>query len=292
MRLSIMIICLLLVSLVFSHTSFSQDITLSWDASPTSGVTGYNVYYKAGNMEFPFDGIGADQGTSPVNVGNTLTTTLTGLSDGISYYFTVTAYDDSSNQSTYSNIVSNEWIPALTTPANGASNEPVPVTFQWETAPTNYSVSYTLFYGTNQDDVTSAMIPPAGRSTPWVNSINPNLLILLFLGLALTSILRVKKHTSFKPQILAAGLCLLMAGTLTACGGGGGGGDSSGNKAVTPAPPVDSTLYSIDKGSSDYHQAFDLDAGTTYYWKIVATDVNDSNLVYESQVQSFTTATF
>lgn len=292
MRLSIMIICSLLFSLVFSHTSFSQDITLSWDASPTSGVTGYNVYYKAGNMDFPFDGIGADQGASPVNVGNTLSTTLTGLSDGINYFFTVTAYDNNSNQSTYSNIVSNEWIPALSTPANGASNEPVPVTFQWETAPTNYSVSYTLFYGTNQNDVTSAMIPPVGGSTPWMNSINPELVISLLLGLTLVAALRLKKHTPVKPQILAAGLCILIAGALTACGGGGGGSDSSGNKAVTPTPPVDTTLYSIDKGSSDYHQAFDLDAGTTYYWKIVATDVNNSNLVYESQVQSFTTETF
>jgi Fibronectin type III domain len=292
MRQYIMIICLFVISLTFAHTSFSQDITLSWDASPTSGVTGYNVYYKAGSMDFPFDGIGSDQGASPVNVGNTLTTTLTGLSDGINYFFTVTAYDDSSNQSTYSNIVSNEWIPALTAPVNGAGNEPVPVTFQWQTAPSSYSVSYTLFYGTNQSDVSSAIVPPAGGSTPRMIPTNPELLILLLLGLTVIALLHMKKLAHFKPQGLTAGLFLLIAGTLTACGGGGGGSDSSGNKAVTPTTPVDSTLYSIDKGSSDYHQAFDLDAGTTYYWKIVATDVNDTNLVYESQVQSFTTETF
>lgn len=287
-----MITSLFIISLVFIHTSFSQDITLSWDASPTSGVTGYNVYYKASNMDFPFDGIGAAQGASPIDVGNVLTTKLTGLSDGVNYFFTVTAYDNSSNQSTYSNIVSNEWIPALTTPVDGAGNEPVPVTFQWETAPSSYSVSYTLFYGTNQDDVSSAVVPPAVGSPPKINPINPELIMLLLLGFSLTAISRIKNNLRFKPQILTAGLILLVAGTLTACGGGGGGSDSSGNKAVTPTPPVASALYSIDKGSSDYHQAFDLDAGTTYYWKIVATDVNDSNLKYESQVQSFTTETF
>lgn len=286
MRHLISIILIIVVNLMFIPPSFSQDITLSWDASPTSGVTGYNVYYKAGNMDFPFDGIGADQGTSPVDVGNVLTTTLTGLSDGINYYFTVTAYDDSSNQSTYSNIVSNEWIPALVTPADGATDEPVPVTFQWATAPEGYSVTYTLFYGTDQDEVSAASILPVGRIKPMSHTFVPGLTGLLLFGFVLFFITTLKTSARFRPQILTAGLILFAGGALTACSGGGGGGESSGDKAVTPAT---SALYSVDKGSSDYHQAYDLDAGTTYYWKIVATDTNDNNLVYESQVRSFTT---
>ncbi len=71
---------------------FCQDITLSWDPSPSPEVTGYKVYYKQGNPNFPFNGTGAEEGVSPVDVGDTLTTTLTNLSDDVNYYFSVTAY--------------------------------------------------------------------------------------------------------------------------------------------------------------------------------------------------------
>lgn len=279
------------VSLVTS--AFSQDVTLSWDASPSPGVTGYKVYYKSGNMSFPFDGTTADQGVSPVDVGDTLSTTLTGLTDGVTYYFTVTAYDGSDNQSTYSNIVSNSWIPELLAPANNAINEPVPVTFQWETAPSGYNVSYTLFYGTNQSEVNAAKSAqpvagiPADQGTPPVNRM---LLLIALLGtVLLLSQLRWKRL----PRPLMLGMVVLIGGMVTACGGGGGGGDGTTDRSAATSPaPVDSVLYSIDKGSSDYHQAFDLLAGTTYFWKVVATDTNDPNLTYESPVQSFTTETF
>ncbi len=81
---------------------------------------------------------------------------------------------------------------------------------------------------------------------------------------------------------------ILLGGMLTACGGGGGGVaapqvDRAATRTETAA--VESVLYSINKGSSDYHQAFDLSASTTYYWKVVATDTQDPNLTYESEVR-------
>ena len=293
---------LFILGFVISLTlpAFAQDVTLSWDPSPTPEVTGYNVYYKTGDMDFPFDGTGADQGASPVDVGNVLSTTLTGLADGVPYYFTVTAYDDSANQSTYSNIVSNTWIPALLTPADQATNEPVPVTFQWETAPTEYSVTYTLYYGTDADEVGTAgnTIPLVSLPTNQPPS-SPGHTPLLALALSLILglyLLRPFRNRAFRPGYIA--LAVLLGGLLTACGGGGGGGDGTTDRAATTEPDAadsaaaDSVLYAVDKGTSDYHQAFDLEAGTTYYWKIVATDTNDSNLVYESPVQSFTTESF
>lgn len=273
-------------------SAFGQDVTLSWDASPSPEVTGYNVYYKAGSMSFPFDGTAADQGASPVDVGNTLSTTLTGLTDGVTYYFTVTAYDSSNNQSTYSNIVSNSWIPSLLTPPNNAVNEPVPVTFQWETAPTGYNVTYTLYYGTNQNEVSAAKTTLPINLLPTDKGIPPfsSLALISLLGtIYLFSQLRLKR----KPRFLMISVAVLLGVTLTACGGGGGSGDSTTDRSAATSPaPADAVLYSIDKGSSDYHQAFDLQAGTTYYWKVVATDTSDPNLIYESQVQSFTTESF
>ena len=272
-----------------SGVAFSQDVTLSWDPSPTDGVTGYKVYYKQGDMNYPFDGTGADQGSSPVDVGDVLSTTLTDLPDGEVFYFSVTAYVDADQESSFSNIVSNSWLPALLLPSSGATNEPVPVTFQWETAPADYDVTYTLFYGTDKDEVTHATVmgtvysPPGGQIPPTVIII----VAIAILGLLMT---RLKKKSSYQPQLIALTSAFLIAGLLTACSGGGGGGGDSASSGEHSATTT--TLYSINKGSSDYHQAYDLEGSTTYYWKVVATDTQDPNLTYESEVSQFTTEAF
>ncbi|SEA45534.1 Fibronectin type III domain-containing protein [Desulfuromusa kysingii] len=276
--------------------AFGQDITLSWDPSPTAGVDGYKVYYKHGDMILPFDGSGAQEGPSPVDVGDTLSTTLTGLNDGVTYYFSVTAYQDPDVESTFSNIVSNSWLPALSIPDNNATDEPVPVTFRWETAPSGYDVNYTLFYGTDRDEVTSATaitLPPPSPK----NRIIP-------IGLVLILTLFLLKQLKYRPLIAAQQfmnpvytlmIVVLAGGILSACGGGGGGGGETSTErsaTSTETSEPDSVLYSINKGSSDYHQAFDLTGSTTYYWKVVATDTQDPNLTYESEVRSFTTEDF
>ena len=284
----LIIIFLILVNPI--SNVFCQDITLSWDPSPTSEVTGYNVYYKQGNSDLPFDGTGATEGTSPVDVGDTLTTTLTNLNDDVNYFFSVTAYSTDA-ESSFSNIVSNSWLPALVTPTDGASGEPVPVTFQWETAPSDYNVTYTLFYGTDKTEAINALgvvIPP---TVPGQNNLPP-LIIVLLVALMLPAFryLPIKKLSTQTTIFLLVGL---IGGTLTACSssGGGGGGDSSADhSAAGGSEPTE--LYSINKGTSDYHQAYNLDPSTTYYWKVVATDTQDSNLTYKSEVRQFTTEDF
>ncbi len=272
-----------------------QDISLSWDASPTAGVTGYKVYYKQGNGDLPFDGIGANEGTSPVDVNNSLSTTLTGLEDGTTYFFTITAYDNDNGNSSYSNIVSNGWLPTLLIPTDGATGVPIPTTMQWETAPNDYDVAYTLFYGTDRDDVTTAaLVIPQPVPTAKTDPPTKTIFILSALILILISGIRLPK---IKKQLQNVTLLtiILLGGFLTACSseGGGGGSSSSGSSAVAEEPlPSGAALYSINKGGSDYHQAFDLDEGTTYFWKVVATDTLDPNLTYESEVRQFTTDTF
>jgi len=274
--------------------AFCQDITLSWDPSPSSGVDGYKVYYKQGDNHFPFDGTDAyldgSPAASPVDVGNVLTTTLTDLTDNATYFFSVTAYDnDASAESSYSNIVSNSWLPGLVIPAAGATNEPVPTTFRWETAPTGYDVTYTLFYGTDQNEVTTAtsstvILPPISGG----NNVQTGILaILAALLVSLGLSYRPYPQMKILPRYVSILLVLFLGGVLTACGGGGGGGDTATSHSAASSEP--SVLFSIDKGSSDYHQAFDLEASTTYYWKVVATDTQDPNLTYESEVRQFTT---
>ena len=84
--------------------AWAKTATLSWDASP-SDVAGYKVYYSVGSSGPPFEGNGAAEGGSPIDVGNVLTVTVNNLSDSDAYFFAVTAYDVAGNESTYSNMV-------------------------------------------------------------------------------------------------------------------------------------------------------------------------------------------
>lgn len=73
---------------------------LAWNAVTASNLAGYRVYYgtSSGNYVQAFG-----QG---IDVGNVLAYTVTGLTSGVTYYFAVTAYDTSGNESTYSSEVS------------------------------------------------------------------------------------------------------------------------------------------------------------------------------------------
>ena len=71
------------------------QVILAWDANTEPDVTGYKVYS------------GTTSGTygAPIDVGNVLTYTVSGLTDGQTYFFAVTAYDSFGNESGYSNEV-------------------------------------------------------------------------------------------------------------------------------------------------------------------------------------------
>lgn len=73
----------------------STSVSLTWDASASSGVTGYKIYVgrSSGNY-FRTD-----------DAGNVLTYTVRNLGQG-TYYFTCTAYDASGNESYFSNEIS------------------------------------------------------------------------------------------------------------------------------------------------------------------------------------------
>jgi hypothetical protein len=74
-----------------------SSVTLTWNvATDDSGsVKGYKVYY--GTKAVVSDGDKYTYG--PVDIGNKITYTLSGLTTGIPYYFAVTAYDAAGNES-------------------------------------------------------------------------------------------------------------------------------------------------------------------------------------------------
>ena len=74
----------------------AQNITMAWDASPDSAVTGYNLYY----------GTTAGVYAGKLDVGNVLTTTVNITPRGVLYYFAASAYDANGIESPFSNEIS------------------------------------------------------------------------------------------------------------------------------------------------------------------------------------------
>lgn len=90
------------------ETIATLSVNLSWDASPDESVVGYKVYYNTENTSFPEGVLGANEGTSPLDVGAQTMSTLSGLLENETHYFAVTAYDEYGNESIFSNIVSTQ----------------------------------------------------------------------------------------------------------------------------------------------------------------------------------------
>ena len=96
-------ILLIIVISLNASPSLSNLVTLSWDApttnadgTPLTDLAGYKVYY--GNYSGKY--------SQNIDVGNVPTYTVDNLTDGLTYYFSITAYDTSGNESRYSNEVS------------------------------------------------------------------------------------------------------------------------------------------------------------------------------------------
>lgn len=100
------------------------ELTLAWDANTEENLGGYKIYYKEGAAGEPYDGTGATEGNSPIDVGNVTEFTLRGLSDSTSttYRFVVTAYntDDPVLESGYSNMVSSRCNLTVTVVGSGS----------------------------------------------------------------------------------------------------------------------------------------------------------------------------
>jgi hypothetical protein len=81
----------------FTFTTLADvKVTLAWDPNTETDLAGYKVYVGTASRTY----------TTTLDVGNVTTCTVNGLVPGQVYYFAVTAYDTSRNESTFSNEVS------------------------------------------------------------------------------------------------------------------------------------------------------------------------------------------
>ena len=101
--ITILFFSILLISVLLNVSILSAgDAILSWDppttnadGTPIEDLAGYNIYYGTSSGSY----------SQNIDVGDVTTYIVAGLNDG-TYYFAVTAYDTSGNESEYSNEVS------------------------------------------------------------------------------------------------------------------------------------------------------------------------------------------
>jgi hypothetical protein len=82
-----------IIILLFMPTLlFGDSVVVSWDANTETDLLGYKVYYGTSSRSYDF----------VFDVGNMLEYKIDNLSLGITYFFSVTAYDMAYNESSYS----------------------------------------------------------------------------------------------------------------------------------------------------------------------------------------------
>ncbi len=94
-----------LAGLFLVQSATAREYSFSWTANPEP-VEGYRFYYKnGGEASPPFSGSDANEGISPIDIGNATSFTISGLVENTTYHFAVTAYNGS-EESDYSELVS------------------------------------------------------------------------------------------------------------------------------------------------------------------------------------------
>lgn len=93
--ITLCLFALLASTLLFHGEAFCAQVTLVWDPESVSGLAGYRIHYGTVSKNYSFT---ADAGTQT-------TATVTGLTEGATYYFATTAYDTGGSESAFSNEV-------------------------------------------------------------------------------------------------------------------------------------------------------------------------------------------
>src|SRR3972149_2470938 len=113
------IIFLLVICLGLTNNARAGQAIMTWDppttntdGTPLTDLAGYKIYYGTTSGNY----------TSNIDAGNVTSYTLTNLTNNVTYYFAVTAYNTSANESDYSTEVSKTITGTSDTAAPALSN--------------------------------------------------------------------------------------------------------------------------------------------------------------------------
>ena len=85
----------LILIMVFYSNALSVQVTLTWDPNTEPDLAGYQMYYGTSSGIY----------TGSIDVNNLTTCTISDLEEDHTYYFAVTAYNTSGDESDFSNEV-------------------------------------------------------------------------------------------------------------------------------------------------------------------------------------------
>ena len=148
MKNKFIIVSLAMFALMFCTCSaLAGTATVSWNANTESDLAGYKVYYGTSARTASDPKTCSLCGyTSVINVGNVLSYVFDNLTDGVTYYFSVSALDTSNNESVFSTQVSKAIPPAMPVISNlvGSGTTANSTTISWDT---NVLTNGQVFYG-------------------------------------------------------------------------------------------------------------------------------------------------
>jgi hypothetical protein len=90
-----LITVLVVFAIISSQVTFAAAVRLTWQSNAESDLAGYRVYYGSSSHSY----------TSIKDVGLSTTTDINGFTSGTTYYFAISAYDNSGNESDLSDEI-------------------------------------------------------------------------------------------------------------------------------------------------------------------------------------------
>jgi len=111
--------------LLLTDVLHAAEATLAWDPNHEADLAGYGVYFKQGIDGPPYEFFGFFA-LSDMTDPNSPVFEVTGLQQNATYYFAVTAYDTSDNESAYSTSVCAQVGAIVTACADTGTGTPPP----------------------------------------------------------------------------------------------------------------------------------------------------------------------
>lgn len=227
--------------------SATGSATLTWNANSESDVASYKVYYGTSPRTGSDPKVCGTCGyTTSVNVGRVTSHTISNLTNGTTYYFSVTAVDTSNNESSFS---------AEATKTTAAANDTTAPTITAFTIPTTASsltISVTSFTATDATGVvgyklTESATPPSTGDTGWSSTYPAS---YTFSSAGSKTLYAWAKDVAGNVSASAVDSVTVTLPSTTSSssntttssvGGGGGGGSVGSNTATTVTTPSTQT---------------------------------------------------
>ena len=278
---------LLLLYLMLGSGVYAGELILSWDPNNEFDLAGYKVHYGTSSRNY----------SNSIDIGNYTTYTLRNLTDGTRYFIAVTAYDDSRNESDYSEEV-NAIVkiiditapnPPTITNTQLIDNK---ITLTWTKSVDADVAGYKVYYGTSSHNYINTIL--VGNSTSYTTPTLAEGVTYFFAVTAYDTSNNESAHSSevnvlvpAKDTTPPAVPIIISYDTndmkVSLAWGNVTDPDLAGYKVYygTRSRVYDKT---IDVGTALTYTTPDLSEGVTYYFAVTSYDISNNESAHSSEV--------